>query len=212
MKKAVHKINSTTQSFTKIQDIVDDIVILSGGQACLVLEVAATNFTLQSEDEQRARIFAYASLLNSLSFAIQIVILSRQLDISSYIKLLETEAGRTQNQMLSDHILLYKDFVANLVKNNLVLDKKFYLVIPYSFLEKGAGAVANLSNKEAFIKEAKVQLRSKASSLTQELIRVGLKSKILAKDELMELFYEIYNSDSMLEGGGGTNPFVQGKR
>lgn len=212
MSKAVQKINATTQRFIEIRDIVDDIVVLAAGQACLVLEVTATNFTLQSEDEQRARILAYASLLNSLSFAIQIVILSRQLDITSYIKLLEAEAGRTQNQMLSKHIKLYKNFVANLVENNLVLDKKFYLVIPYSFLEKGAGAVANLANKEEFVREAKVQLRSKASSVTQELIRVGLKSKILGKEELIRVFYEIYNSDSVLEGAGGTSPIVQGRK
>ncbi len=212
MSRTVQKINATTQRFIEIHDIVDDIVILSGGQACLVLEVTATNFTLQSEDEQQARIFSYASLLNSLSFAIQIVILSRQLDISSYVKLLEIEAARTPNQAFSKHITMYKSFISDLVKTNTVLDKKFYLVIPYSFLEKGPAAVANINNKEAFIKEAKVQLRSKASSLIQELIRVGLKSKILGKDELTELFYEIYNSDSVFEGAGGTSPFVQGKK
>lgn len=214
MKRAAQKINATTQRFIEIQDIVDDIVILSGGQACLVLEVTATNFTLQSEDEQRVRILSYASLLNSLSFAIQIVILSRQLDISSYIKLLEIEAVRTPNQTFSKHIAMYKDFVADLVKTNTVLDKKFYLVISYSFLEKGPAAVANINNKEAFVKNAKLQLHSKSSSIIQELLRVGLKSKILGKNELIEVFYEIYNSGQSGREAGESinNPFVQGKR
>lgn len=196
MKRSAQKINATTQRFTEIEDIIDDIVIMVGGQACLILEVIATNFTLQSKEEQESKIIAYASLLNSLSFTIQIIILNRKLDISSYVKLLEIEANKSQNQMLSKHIMQYKDFVSELVKTNIVLEKNFYIVIPFSFLEKGAAAVANMNDKNAFVKDAKVQLHSKSSSLIQELLRIGLKSKILMKNELIQVFYEIYNSDS----------------
>lgn len=196
MKKSAQKINATTQRFTEIEDIIDDIVIMAGGQACLILEVTATNFTLQSKEEQESKIIAYASLLNSLSFTIQIIILNRKLDISSYVKLLEIEANKSQNQMLSKHIMQYKDFVSELVKTNIVLEKNFYIVIPFSFLEKGVTAVANMNDKNAFVKDAKVQLHSKSSSLIQELLRIGLKSKILMKNELIQVFYEIYNSDS----------------
>lgn len=214
MKRSAQKINATTQRFIEIQDVIDDIVILSGGQACLVLEIVATNFSLQSKEEQQSKILSYAALLNSLSFSIQIVILSRQLDVSSYLKLLEIEAARTPNQTFSKHISMYKNFVADLVKTNIVLDKKFYIAISFSFLEKGVASVANLSNKEAFIKDAKLQLHSKASSLMQELLRIGLKSKKLDKNELIEVFYEIYNSDQSGAGAGQSvnTPFVQGKR
>lgn len=195
MKKSAQKINSTTQRFIEIEDIVEEIVALSGGQACLILEVTATNFTLQSKEEQAARIGSYASLLNSLSFPIQIMILSRRIDISEYLKLLETEATRSQNQKLSSHILEYKNFVSELVTNNIVLEKNFYIVIPFSFLEKGAMAVANMNNKDVFLKEARIQLKSKSTSIIQELLRIGLKSKVLGKNELIKLFYEIYNQD-----------------
>lgn len=212
MKSSAQKINATTQKFTEIEDIVDDLVLLSGGKACLVMEVVATNFTLQSNQEQQAKIFSYASLLNSLSFPIQIVILSRKLDISSYIKLLEQQARSAPNQALSQHVTVYKDFVAQLVQTNSVLDKKFYIAISFSFLEKGAGAVGDVKNKQALIADAKKLLHSKASSITQELLRTGLKSKILEKNELIQLFYEIYNS----EGGkvniseNANTPLVKG--
>jgi len=68
---------TVTQQFIEITNIVDDIVILNGGNAALVIEVSATNFTLLSPEEQDAKIYAYASLLNSLSFPIQIVIRSK---------------------------------------------------------------------------------------------------------------------------------------
>jgi len=175
------------------------------------MEVVATNFTLQSSEEQQTKILSYASLLNSLSFPIQIVILSRKLDISSYLGLLETQAAKAQNPLVSQHIKMYKEFVGDLVKTNSVLDKKFYLTLSYSFLEKGAGGIANSKNKDVVVKDAKVFLDSKTQSVVQELLRVGLKSRVLEKNELIELFYEIYNSDPGKKAGEGLSaPIVKG--
>lgn len=211
MSRAAQKINATTQKFTEIEDIVEDLVVLSGSKACMVLEIVATNFALQSKEEQQAKILSYASLLNSLSFPIQIVILSRRLDISAYVKLLEQQVASAPNQALSQHIRLYKDFVAQLVQKNTVLDKKFYIAISFSFLEKGVEAITDVKNKQALIIDARKLLHSKATSIMQELLRIGLKSKILEENELVQIFYEIYNS----EGGkvnvseGPNSPFVR---
>ncbi len=196
MKNSAQKISATTQKFIEIEDIVDNLVLLTGGKACLVMEVLATNFALQSKEEQQIKILSYASLLNSLSFPVQIVILSRKLDISSYVKLLEQQATKAPNPNLAAQITMYKDFVSQLVHDKSVLDKKFYFVISFSFLEKGAGGISNAKNKQAIVIDAKNLLMSKAQSVIQELLRAGVKSKILEKNELIRLFYEIYNPDS----------------
>lgn len=180
------RLKTSTQNFTQIKDIENDIVIFENNRACLVIELNAVNFSLLSPQEQESKIFAYSGLLNSLSFPIQIVIRSKKLDISSYLRLLDIEAQKAQNQTSSDQIKRYKDFVANLVKVNTILDKKFYVVIYFSFLEK----VASLGN---FDEEAKANLHSKASSLSSQLARLNLKAKILQKDELTKLFYDLYN-------------------
>ena len=73
-----HIIKSTTQDHLDVQDIAQDLVVLKDGSACLVLEVSALNFGLLSEKEQDATIYAYAQLLNSLTFSIQIVVSSKQ--------------------------------------------------------------------------------------------------------------------------------------
>ena len=185
---------ATAQIFTEIEDIVDDVVLLTGGEACLILEVTATNFSLQSVEEQEVKILSYGSLLNSLSSPIQILIISRKLDISSYIALLEKEARKPDNPSLSYSIRLYKNFVSQLVSQNVVLDKKFYMIVSFSYLEKGAAGVMEARNKPAFIIDAKNLLHSKVTSVIQELARVGLKTKILEKDLLIKLFYEIYNN------------------
>jgi len=192
MIKPAQKKKATTQKFIEIENIQDGIVILSGRNAALVIEVNATNFALLSKEEQDTKIFSYASLLNSLSFPIQIFIRSKKLDISSYLKLLDSQAQATQNQLLSSQIRLYKDFVRELVKVNTVLDKKFYIVISYSYLEKGVMASA-----DSFLNLAKASLASKAESVLSQLSRLNLRAKTLQKEELIKLFYEIYNEDAV---------------
>lgn len=192
MTKPAQRKKATTQKFTEIENIQEDIVILSGRNACLIIEVNATNFALLSKEEQDAKIFSYASLLNSLSFPVQIFIRSKKLDITSYLKLLESQATQTQNQLLSTQIKLYRDFVRELVKVNTVLDKKFYIVIPYSYLEKGA-----MASPDSFFNQAKASLESKAGSVLSQIARLNLRAKPLQKEELIKLFYEIYNGDTV---------------
>jgi hypothetical protein len=199
MSKTAQKINSTTQKFIEIIDIVDDVVLLSGNNACSIIEVRATNFALLSMEEQNSKIYSYAALLNSLSFSLQIVIRSKKLDISSYLKLLDNEAKTTQNEMLSNQIKLYRDFVQELVKVNIVLDKNFYICVPYSYLEKGAAsataAIAKKSGtKNTFLDEAKAALHTKLDALHSQLARLNLGARTLNKEELAKLYYEIYNS------------------
>lgn len=207
----------STQKFIEISNIVDDIIISSGGYACLVIEVSATNFALLSPEEQDAKIYAYASLLNSLSFPIQIIIKSKKLDITNYLKLLDNEKEKTQNAALAKQIGLYRDFVKELVKVNTVLDKKFYIVIPYSSLEKGASgareALKSSPNQDNFVIGAKASLHSKAESIHTQLRRLSLKARTLDEDQLIKLFYDIFN-DAVIDHAQApqaANPTALGK-
>ena len=207
----------STQSFIEISNIVEDIAILSGGNACLVIEVSATNFALLSPEEQDAKIYAYASLLNSLSFPIQIMIRSKKLDISNYLKLLDNEREKTQNTSLAKQIGLYRDFVKELVKVNTVLDKKFYVIIPYSSLEKGASGAKDAfrsgSNQEIFITGARTSLHSKAESVHTQLRRLNLKARTLDEEQLTKLYYDTFN-DAVIDHAQSaqtTKPISLGK-
>lgn len=199
-KKGLEK-GAATQKFIEIRDIIDEIVLLSSGNACSIIEVTASNFALLSKEEQDAKIFAYASLLNSLSFPIQIVVRNKRIDISSYVKQLDTEYQKTRNELLASYIRLYRDFVSELVKINTVLDKNFYIIVPYSYLERGVvGTTSALKEKsslkgQAFWEEAQKALATKTSSIHAQLARVGLSAKTLSKEELIRLFYSIYNED-----------------
>lgn len=197
MKKTAQKIQASTQKFIEIQDIVESVALLNSGNACSVIEVTATNFALLSKEEQNAKIAAFESLLNSLSFPIQIFIRNKKINISSYLTLLDQEAAKTQNQILAQRIKLYRNFVKELVEVNTVLDKKFYIVVSYSFLEEGVTALQkNKSQEQAFLEGAKASLYSKLESLHAQITRLGLKAKTLLKEDLIKLFYDVYNADS----------------
>lgn len=188
---------ATTQKFTEILDIIGSVVLMDGGNACMVIEVMAANFALLSPEEQQTKLFAYAGLLNSLTFTVQILVRNKRVDVSSYIKELEHAESTTANMQLKQHIGMYKQFVSNLVRVNVVLNKTFYMVIPFSSLEAGfSGAAASFKNPsdlEAFADTANKILHNKAESLRSQINKFALSSKILGKEELVKLYYDFYN-------------------
>lgn len=204
MAQNTHKGQASTQKFTEIIDIIDNVVLLEGGNACLVIEITASNFALLSKKEQDAKIYAYAALLNSLTFPIQIIIRNKRIDISSYIKELEEEERETKNELLAQHIRLYREFVREMVKVNVVLNKTFYVAIPYTALEAGLSGVKqsiskDLHQKDAFFQSAQKALLGKADSVNQQLLKLAISSKILEKEELIKLFYDVFN-DGPIQG------------
>lgn len=218
MSSTVQKNAAPSQKFIEITDIVDDIVVLANGNACLIIEIQATNFSLLSLEEQGAKIFSYASLLNALSFSIQIVIRSKKLDVSNYLKLLDDEKAKAQTEALSKQINLYRNFVQELVKVNTILDKKFYIVIPYSSLEKGVGgatqAIGDNSAQSNFIAGAKAALYSKADAVHTQLNRLNLKAETLGKEKITKLFYDIFNDESInhQQTENITKPIASGRK
>lgn len=196
---AAQKIHATTQKFTEIIDFIDTIVVMEGGSACMVIEITASNFALLSRREQDTRIFAYAALLNSLSFPIQIIIRNKRMDITSYIKELDEVIKTTKSPQLATYIQYYRDFVHEMVTVNVVLNKAFYLVIPFSPLEAGVGgAVKTTTQKtqspaETYAANAKKALQTKASSLLAQLQKFAMSARILEREDLIKLFYDIYN-------------------
>lgn len=205
---------SSTQKHLPIADITDNITIYKDGGAALVMESTSLNFGLLSEKEQQAVIAAYAALLNSLTFPIQIVIRSKRKDIGRYINSLEEASKKITNPKLSRLMASYKSFVSETIKKRNVLEKKFYIVIPFSQLELGVTKSFLAStkrrgplpfSKDYVIKKAKVSLYPKRDHLMRQAGRLGLKLRQLSTNQLVELFYQIYNPEppSPIKTSGG---------
>jgi hypothetical protein len=132
-----------------------------------------------------------------------------------YIQSIDNVAKKTPNTKLASYISQYKDFVTSLVKISTVLDKQFYAIIPYSGLEAGATSViksATNQDKEQFFQQAKVSLETKAEGILSQIHRLSLQAKILEKDALVKLFYDIYNQGESLSltTSDMENPMVKG--
>ncbi len=192
-----------SQRAVPIADIVNDIVIFKDGGACLVLESTSLNFGLLSEKEQEAVIAAFAALLNSFSFSVQIVVRSQLKDISNYLKYLEVARAKIDNPKLGAIMEGYKNFIAETIKRKNVLSKKFYLVIPFSPLELGITKSFMSITKKAqgplpytkadVFKKAKNTLIPKRDHLIRQAGRLGLKLKQLTTLQLVDLYYDVFN-------------------
>lgn len=194
-------IRSSTQEFVEIEDIDHDIVMFVDGSCALVIATTAVNFGLLSEKEQEAIIYAYAGLLNSLSFPIQILIRSQHKDISSYLELLKEQEHRQKNPKLVKSISDYRAFIAATVKEKDVLDKKFYFVVPFSSLELGISTKVLFGSKKRGLPyprgyiydHALIVLTPKRDHIIRLLNRIGVRGKQLTSEQLIRFFFSAYN-------------------
>lgn len=204
-------IKASTQESLDIYTIQNHLVFLKDGTCSLVLKTNALNFNLLSEEEQDATIYTYAGLLNSLSFPIQIVIRSQRKNISDYINLLDDGIQKTNSQKVKESLLSYRQFVKSLVKENRVLEKRFYIIITFSAIELGISkSTFNPFAKDPqkppydleYIEEkASMALYPRRDHIIRQFARIGLKASQLNTTELVTLFYNIYNQSS-------TNPLL----
>lgn len=200
-------IKASTQEHLDIYAVKDHLVFLKDGSVALVLKTTAINFNLLSEEEQDATIYAYAGLLNSLSFPIQILVRSQRKIISDYLNLIDTRIQSITSQKVKEQLLTYRQFVKSLVKENRVLEKKFYVIIPFSAVELGLtkssfNPFAKAPQKPPFdlvyIEEkATNTLYSRRDHLIRQFARIGLRASQLTTSELVTLFYTIYNQGSV---------------
>lgn len=194
VKKPVSPIRASTQSFIEIEDLKDDIVLFKDFSAGIIIEVGAVNFWLLSVEEQSSIIYAYSGLLNSLSFPVQILILSKKMDISLYLEYLDNQINKQRNQLLKTRLSSYKEFIKTIIKKNSVMEKRFFFVVPFSPLELGiSGVNTGGLNKEYVITRAKTSLYPKRDHLLRLLAKIGLRANVMAKQEITELFYNLYN-------------------
>lgn len=205
--KDPNTIHSSTQQFLDIYDITNDILILKDGSASLILQVNAVNFGLLAEAEQDAIIYAYAGLLNSLNFPVQIVIRSETKDVSHYLHSLQEQEEATPNETRKQQIKKYRSFVSQLIRERNVLDKKFYFILPASALELGLVSAESVVpgvkkaqavelDRSLILDRALTNLYPKRDHLIGQFARIGLYARQLTTQEIIHLFYNLYNPEA----------------
>lgn len=196
--------NNPSQDFVTIHEIRDSIVLLKDGTMRAVVLATSINFALKSSEEQESVIYQFQNFLNSLDFSIQIYVQSRKLDIRPYISLLEERLRAQNNDLMRMQITEYIHFIKDLTDFSSIMTKSFFVVIPYETGVK-VGGVNGLTNmfssnkktndkeKDDNFEEIKSQIEQRISVVEQGLARCGVKIARLGSEELVELFYRIFN-------------------
>jgi len=201
---AGNKVSVSTQQYLDIAEIKDDVVVMRDGTMRAVLMVASINFALKSEDEQNAIVSAYVGFLNSISYPLQIVIQSREMNIEKYLADLHQKYNEQTNQLLKIQTGEYIQYIEELIKIGKIMNKRFYVIIPYDPLSDSAkgffNRLGNLFRPAVAIKMKGSRFVRRKSNLTRRveavmsgLSSIGLKSVQLDTQSLIELYYNTYN-------------------
>src|SRR5579872_3648018 len=136
-----------TQEFVPIKEVRDGIVILKDGSLRALLMASSINLALKSQDEQQAVIAQFQNFLNSLEFAVQFFVESRELDIRPYIALLEERLAAELDDLMKIQIREYIAFIKDFTSRANIMSKNFFIVVPYdpSLAARGGGLSGTLS-------------------------------------------------------------------
>jgi type IV secretory pathway VirB4 component len=207
---------NSTQNTLLISEVRDGVVIMNDGMFRAVIMCKSINFDLMSPQEREAVEFSYQGFLNSLYFPVQIFIRSQKVDLRPYLEKLDKIRVSQDNMLLGLLMEDYVAFLADIAQQTNIMDKKFYLIISYpeadqdvrSALKQSTGFFTGAMelfspNKtphvvidESVLEKAKTELRNRVQAVMQGLLQCGIQSLPLDTQELIELYYDVYNPDT----------------
>ncbi len=205
---------NSTQNALQIAEIRDGIVIMGDGTFRSVVMVKSINFDLMSPQEQEAVEYGYQGFLNSLYFPVQIFIRSQKVDLQPYIAKLDKIRTEHDNMLLALLMDDYIGYIDDLSQQTNIMDKKFYLVIPYFPVITAQKALGQSKNfftgltqmfstredhvviNEPDLEKAKAELRNRVQAVLGGLQQCNIQGLPLDTQELIELYYDTYNPDT----------------
>jgi hypothetical protein len=205
---------NSTQNMLQFAEIRDGVVIMNDGSYRSIVMVKSINFDLMSTGEQEAVEYSFQGFLNSLYFPIQIFIRSQKIDLDPYLERLDKIRSEHDNMLLATLMEDYIQFMGSLAEETNIMDKKFYIIIPYEPKVNVQKALTNSRNfltgiaelfnskeqhifiNEADLEKAKTELRNRVQSVLGGLSQCGVQSIPLDTQELIELLYDTYNPDT----------------
>jgi len=209
------KVNpNSTQNALQVAEVRDGIVIMNDGSFRSVIMVKSINFDLMSSQEQESVEYSYQGFLNSLYYPVQIFIRSQKVDLQPYLTKLDKIRTEHDNMLLAVLMEDYITYIDALAAQTNIMDKRFYVVIPYFPVIDTQRAITASKNlftgvfglfkskqqhvvvNEADLIKAKDELRNRVQATLSGLLQCGIQGLPLDTQELIELYYDTYNPDT----------------
>ena len=203
---------TSTQSTLLISELRDNVVIMKDGSFRAVVACKSINFDLMSDVEREGVEYSYQNFLNSLKFTTQILVRSQRVDIGPYIERLSEIRRNNDNMLLGVLMDDYINFIDILSQEANIMDKSFFVVIPYytsvdaekvlqqtknffkSFSRTKAPEVTKIDR--ATYEKALAELTNRVDAVMSGLFQIGINSVRLNTRELAELYYNFNNPDT----------------
>ena len=194
-----------TQEFVPIKEVRDGVIILKDGSLRVLLMASSINLALKSQDEQQAIIGQFQNFLNSLEFTVEFSIQSRDLDIRPYIALLQDRYQKELDELMKIQIREYMAFIKDFTERANIMTKNFFIVVPYdpALINRGGGMLGGLfpgggqkgggALADEQFEQYRTQLEQRVSVVEQGLVRTGVRVAKLGTEEVIELFYKLFN-------------------
>jgi type IV secretory pathway VirB4 component len=208
-----------------IKEIRGNVVAVKDGSLRQIVMVSGVNFALKSDAEQTLIVQAYQNFLNSIDFPLQIIVHSRKVNIDTYVENLLQRKESEPSPLLQSQIDEYVNFIKEFVEKNAIMEKTFLVVVPFY---PAGGAVAGTAKAASGIfssllggkkpataqnaapktdeeadrifKENTEQLAQRAGQVVSGIASIGLDASVLENQELVELFYNFYNPQTVERG------------
>ncbi len=209
-----------------IKEIRGNVVVVKDNSLRQIVMVGGVNFALKSDTEQTIITQAYQNFLNGIDFPLQIIVHSRKVNIDAYVATLLARKEEESSPILQNQIDEYTEFIKGFVQKNAIMEKTFLVVVSFYPIggnigsaitsggafslpffgggkkksAKGPAANAAEENKEAeekTFKEHMEQLSQRTSQVMSGLLSIGLEAEILSNEQLIELFYNFYNPQTI---------------
>ncbi len=202
---------NSTQNHLQFANFKDNMIIMKDASFRSVISCKAINFDLMSNNEREGVEFGYQGFLNSLYFPIQILIRSNKVDIGPYLDKLVKIRSNQDNMLLNILMDDYIRYIEFLAQEANIMDKNFYIVIPYFSSNEDLSDLKNApkgffngllgnNNQQKVVKinakkfvKAKEELQNRTDAVINGLAQVGVKAQRLNTQQLSQLFYTFYN-------------------
>lgn len=203
---------TATQTALLISELRDNVVIMKDGSFRAVVACKSINFDLMSDMEREGVEYSYQNFLNSLQFTVQILVRSQRVDIGPYLERLMDIRRNNDNMLLGVLMDDYINFVDVLSQEANIMDKSFFIVVPYytspdaeklveqsrnifrAFSKSKAAPITRI-DRETYNK-ALTELTNRVDTVMSGLFQIGIQSVRLNTKELAELYYNFNNPDT----------------
>ncbi len=205
-----------------VERLHGSLMVMKDGRIITIMKTGAVNFDLKSEYEQVILLNSFAEMLSALSvdFPLQVFLHSARLDTSAYVERYTARMNtpglpEKMRTLINGHLHHFEENA----RQNYLLDRSFYVVIPYlrrgvagapadggfvsemplgglaqKFLDRkdGDGGGSRVTVRE--LEQARAELDDRANQISTGLSRLGgIRCEPLGHIQIVGLLRELYN-------------------